>query len=66
MPADIAQYLPYLIPLFLLQVGLMVYALVDVIRRPTTRHLSRPVWFVIIILVNIIGPVTYLLVGRDE
>jgi hypothetical protein len=57
--------LPLLIPLFIIQVALMVIALIDVIRRERVRG-SKVVWIVVIILVNIIGPIIYLLFGRQE
>jgi hypothetical protein len=57
--------LPLLIPLFIIQMALMVIALVDVIRRERVRG-NKVVWIVIIVLVNIIGPIIYLLFGRQE
>ena len=53
-------------PLLLLQVVLMVWALVDVLRRRSTRSLSMPVWIVIIVLINFFGPIAYFLFGRAE
>lgn len=53
-------------PLLLLQVALMVWALVDLLRRRSTRSLSMPVWIVLIILVNVFGPIAYFLFGRAE
>ncbi len=63
---QISEVLPYLIPIMLLQVGLMVAALMDVLKRPSTRLLSRNWWIVIILLVNIVGPVFYFIAGREE
>ncbi len=63
---QIGDYLPYLIPVALIQIGLMVAALLDVLRRPSTRLLSRNWWIVIIVLVNIVGPVFYFVAGREE
>lgn len=53
-------------PLAILQLGLMVFALVDWARRPRTRYLDRRVWLVIIIIFSILGPVAYFLLGREE
>lgn len=63
---QIGDYLPFLIPIALIQVGLMVAALLDVPKRPSTRLLSRNWWIVIIVLVNIVGPVFYFVAGREE
>ena len=53
-------------PLLLLQLGLMVWALVDLLRRHSTRTLSMPVWLILIIAVNFFGPIAYFLFGRAE
>jgi hypothetical protein len=54
-----------LIPIFLLEVGLLVFALLDLLRRKRTKG-PKWVWALVIILVNLIGPLVYLLFGRDE
>ncbi|MBN2026956.1 MAG: PLDc N-terminal domain-containing protein [Actinobacteria bacterium] len=42
----------------------MVYALVDVARRERVRYGSKLLWVVVIVLINIIGPIIYLAWGR--
>ena len=59
------ELLPFLIPVILLQIGLMVVALVDLIRRERTRG-PKWAWALVIVLINIIGPAVYLLFGRGE
>jgi len=61
----IIDMLPLLIPLFVIQIALMVIALVDVIRRERVRG-NKVVWIIIIVLINVIGPIVYLLFGRQE
>ncbi len=53
-------------PLLLLQFSLMLWALVDLLRRRRSRSLSLPFWVIIIVLVNFLGPVAYFLFGRAE
>jgi hypothetical protein len=55
------------IPLVVIQLVLLAWALWD-LSRPDRRVRSVPkaVWAVLIIFVSIIGPVLYLLFGRDE
>ncbi len=62
----IVNTLPFLIPLFLLQLGLMVFALVDVIKRKKVKGGNKVVWILIIVLINLIGPIIYLAIGRKE
>ena len=59
------QYLPFIIPLVLLQLSLMIVALVDLIRREKTRG-PKWVWAIVIILGELIGPIIYLIFGREE
>jgi hypothetical protein len=55
-----------LLPLLILQLGLMAVALMDWARRPRTRYLNRWAWLAIIVIVNTLGPVAYFLLGREE
>jgi hypothetical protein len=61
----IGDYLPFLIPVILLQLGLMVFALIDLIRREKTRG-PKWLWAIVIVLGELLGPILYLLVGREE
>jgi len=65
-PLDrIIQLLPYLAPLFLLQLTLQVIALVDLLRRERTRG-PKWIWAVLIILGQLLGAIIYLIFGRKE
>ena len=64
--ADLVRMLPLFIPLFVIQVGLMVIALVDVLRRERVRGGNKVVWILIVVLIGVIGPIIYLLFGRQE
>jgi hypothetical protein len=59
------ELLPFLIPVILLQIALMVVALVDLVRRERTRG-PKWAWALVIVFFNLIGPVVYLLFGREE
>ena len=58
--------LPFLIPLFVIQLALMVIALVDLFKRENMKSNTRLVWVFVIILINVIGPIVYLLAGRKD
>ena len=67
MPEEIASLLPIIIPLVVIQLGLMIWALYDMTRPDRkVRGDSKVVWALIVIFINIIGPVLYLFVGREE
>jgi hypothetical protein len=59
------ELLPFLVPILLLQIALMIIALVDLVRRERTRG-PKWVWAVVIVFFNILGPVIYLVAGREE
>ena len=61
----ITNNLPLLIPIILIQLTLVVFALADLLRREHTRG-PKWVWVLVILFVNMIGPIIYFLVGRDE
>jgi uncharacterized Tic20 family protein len=64
---DIGLLLAVLVPLVVIQLGLLIWALYD-LTRPDRRVKggSKVVWALVIIFVNLIGPVVYFLVGREE
>ena len=59
-------YLPFLIPLAAVQLGLMIAAVVHILKHDRYKMGSRGIWIVICVLVNIIGPVLYFTIGRGE
>ncbi|MFZ2095830.1 MAG: PLD nuclease N-terminal domain-containing protein [Anaerolineales bacterium] len=60
------QLLPFIIPLVLLQLILMIVALVDLSRREKVRWLPKWAWALIVILGELLGPIVYLILGREE
>jgi hypothetical protein len=66
-PLTTVQILALLAPVIVLQLGLMVAALVDLDRSERrVRGGSKLVWALIVVFVNILGPILYFLVGREE
>jgi hypothetical protein len=59
------KILPLLIPIVLIQLGLMVYCLVDLSRRERTKG-PKWLWAILIVLGELFGPILYLLLGREE
>jgi len=53
-------------PLIVFQFLLFLWALIDLIRRRQVKHLPKWAWALIIILVNLFGPIIYLVFGRGE
>ena len=62
---EILPFLPLLIPIFLVQIALIVIALWDLWKREATRG-PKWLWVLVILMVNFIGPIIYLVVGRED
>ena len=61
------QIIALLAPIIIIQLGLMIAALVDLERDE--RHVrggSKLVWALVIVFVNVIGPIVYFVAGREE
>ena len=64
MNMDVQEYLPFLVPLLLLQLVLMLTALVMIIRQGHFKYLNKVVWIIIVLVLNLIGPILYFVLER--
>ena len=55
-----------ILPLVIIQLGLMVFALWDLVKRKRVKGGNKLVWGIVIVIANIIGPILYLIIGREE
>ncbi|MCI1913603.1 MAG: PLDc N-terminal domain-containing protein [Schleiferilactobacillus harbinensis] len=60
------KYLPLFIPLIILELALMVTALIHVLRHPHYRFGNKVMWIIIVVFIQIIGPIVYFVFGRGE
>ncbi len=64
---QLRQVLPLLLPLMVLQLALLLLAIVDLFREERkVRFVGKPIWALIIVFVNIVGPLAYFFVGRED
>jgi hypothetical protein len=63
--AQIKPFIPFLIPVLIIQLVLIVVALLDLVRREKTRG-PKWVWAIVILFVNYIGPILYFVIGRQD
>ena len=63
---DLKEYLPFIIPLAVLQLGLMIAALVSIFKHKTYKTGNRAVWVIVTLLVSMIGPILYFVLGKEE
>ena len=67
MPTLDPTLLALVIPVIVIQLALMIIAVLDLLRDDrAVRGGSKAVWAVIIVFLNLIGPILYFLVGREE
>ncbi|MFS8631017.1 MAG: PLDc N-terminal domain-containing protein [Bacillales bacterium] len=57
------EHLPLIVPLVIVQLLLMIIAVIDLIRIEKTNG-PKWVWALVVVLVNLIGPILYFIFGR--
>ena len=58
--------LPLFIPLIIAEVLLAVTALIHVLRHPHYRFGNKIMWAVIVLFIQVIGPIAYFVLRRGE
>ncbi len=67
MNIDIGALLAMLVPIVAIQLGLAIFALYDLTRSERrVKGGSKVVWALVIIFVGFVGPILYLLAGRED
>ncbi len=62
----LVEYLPFLIPIILIELVLMLTALVHVLRHQKYRFGNRILWVILVVVLQIVGPILYFTIGRGE
>lgn len=63
----IIEFLPFLIPLMIVQFSLLGYTLYHILTHKNYKRGSRTIWLIItIVLMNFIGPILYFLLGKED
>lgn len=66
-PLSTAQIIGLLVPIVVIQLGLMAAALYDLEKSErTVRGGSKLVWVLVIVFLNIVGPILYFVAGRED
>jgi hypothetical protein len=55
-----------LAPLIVIELALLIYCLVDLIRRDAVTGGNKLIWAAVIVLLGTLGQIAYLVVGRGE
>ncbi|MCL2216572.1 MAG: PLDc N-terminal domain-containing protein [Defluviitaleaceae bacterium] len=54
------------LPIALLQFGLMIAAIVSLVRKPPVPDSDKILWLLLIILLGLIGPILYFVIGSNQ
>ena len=60
------EYLPFIIPIIIIEMILAITALVHVLKHPKYRFGNKTLWILIVLLIQIIGPIVYFVFGRGD
>ena len=60
------EYLPFLIPLVILQYGLAIFAIVHVIKHPNYKFGNQVMWIILSLFLSFIGPILYFMFGKGD
>ena len=64
---EIMEFLPFLIPLIIIQFSLFGYTLYHILTHKTYKHGNRILWLIItIVFMNFVGPILYFIFGKED
>lgn len=62
----LTKIIPFLIPLVIIQLGLQIFSIIDLIRRKKIRYGNKLIWAAVIVAGSLLGSVVYLILRGDE
>ena len=64
---EILEFLPFLIPMVLVQFALLGYALYHILTHDHYKRGNRALWLVVtLVFMNDVGPILYILLGKED
>ena len=64
---ELTEILPFLIPIAVIEFGLLGYTLYHILTHNKYKRGNRAIWLVVsILLMNFIGPILYFLFGKED
>jgi hypothetical protein len=64
---QLKDFLPFLIPLVIVQFSLLGYALYHILTHRNYKRGNRTIWLVItLVFMNYLGPILYFLLGKED
>ena len=64
---QLKEFLPFLIPLVILQFSLLGYTLYHILTHNSYKRGNRTLWLIVsLVLMNFVGPILYFLLGKED
>ena len=64
---QLKEFLPFLIPLIILEFGLLGYTLWHILSHKSYKRGSRALWLVVSIVgMSFVGPILYFVLGKED
>ena len=64
---QLTEFLPFLIPLVIVQFALLAYTIHHILTHKSYKRGTRALWLIVtIVLMNYVGPILYLLLGKED
>lgn len=64
---DIKEILPFILPLLLAELALLIYTIRHILTHSTYKRGSRALWLIVVIVgMEFIGPILYFLLGKED
>lgn len=63
---SLIEYLPFILPLLLVQLSLGIFSAIHVWKHPHYRFGNRRIWIFIVLVIQIIGPILYFAIGKGD
>lgn len=61
-----AAYMPFVIPVAIIEIVLALTALIHVLRHKEYRFGNRLFWVIVVLVAGYVGPVVYFTVGKGD
>lgn len=64
---QLMEFLPFLIPLVIVQFALLGYTLYHILTHKTYKRGTRALWLIVVlVLMNYLGPILYFVLGKED
>ena len=65
--SQIMEFLPFLIPIVILEIALLSYTLCHILSHKTYKRGNRALWLIVTIVgMNYVGPILYFILGKED